>query len=179
MKNKKAQVGFIIFFFMGIALLIAGAIFLAIASGVISYVADITFPEITNIGVIGDSNISEYAEYGLNPVNTLIKQSEWMGGVLYMIAIIGLIGIAVVFRTSQNKVFIVLFFAFAILMMFLSILMSNVYEDFYSSGDEIGDKLKDQTMLSWLILRSPLVFSVVIFISGIILFSGLGQEEFA
>lgn len=177
MKNK-GQIGFILFFFVAIAILIAAGIFIAVGSSAIDYVKDITFPEITSIGMVGDANVSEYAEYGLNPVETVIDQASWMGGFLYMIGIIGLVGIAVVFRTTQNKIFIVLFFAFAVLMMFLCILLSNIYEAFYSGTGDIETRLQDQTMLSYLILHSPFVFSIVIFVSGIILFSGIGQEEY-
>ena len=95
-----------------------------------------------------------------------------------MIAIIGLFGLAVTYRMTMNRLFIAIFFALAILLIIMSILMSNIYEDIYTGTDEFGTKMKEQTMMSYLILHSPMVFTVVIFISGIVLFSGIRQEEF-
>jgi hypothetical protein len=175
--NKKGSFGVLLFFMIIIAVLIVAGVGIAILIGVINIGTDTIIPELSNIGMVDGSNISEYAEYTTTPVNTLISSFTWMGGVAYGMAIFGLIGLAIAFRLTMSKIFIVVFFAFAVLLLFLSILISNIYQDIYSGTDELATELKDQVMLSWLILKSPLIFSVVIFISGIILFSGIIQEE--
>jgi len=176
--NKKANFGFILLFFVLIAILLVVSFFIAISIGVIDTVADVVIPEIENIGMVGDSNITQYTQYGTQPVSILINSFTWMGGLAYMIAIIGLFGLAVTYRMTMNRLFIAIFFALAILLIIMSILMSNIYEDIYTGTDEFGTKMKEQTMMSYLILHSPMVFTVVIFISGIVLFSGIRQEEF-
>lgn len=175
--NRKGNFGLLLAMMILMAILIVGGFAIAIFIGVIDTATEVIIPEIEGIGVVGSSNISQYAEYTTVPITTLITSFTWIGGIMYMAAILGLIGISIAFRVTMSKVFIVMFFAFSILLIFLSIFMSNIYQDFYEDTGDFGDKLKEQVMLSWLILHSPLIFSVVIFISGIILFSGIMEEN--
>jgi len=176
--DKKGNMGFMLSFFIAIAILIVVSFFIAIVVGIISITSDTIIPEIEGIGLVGNSNISEYSEYGLKPVETLINSFSWIGGITYVIALFGLFGFAVTYRLTMNKFFIVLFFAFAILLIILSILMSNIYEDIYTGTDELSVEMQNQTLLSYLILHAPMILTVVIFVSGIILFSGMNQEEY-
>ena len=64
-----------------------------------------------------------------------------------------------------------------ILMTIGSIVISNIYEDIYNGDDELGSRLRDQKILSFLMLNSPVIFTAVIFISGVILFTGINDEE--
>ena len=46
--------------------------------------------------------------------------------------------------------------------------MSNMYEDIYNSGDEvIGEGLQEQTAMSFMMLHSPWILSIIAFIVGI------------
>jgi len=53
--------------------------------------------------------------------------------------------------------------------------MSNIYEDVYRGTDEFALILKEHVALSWLILYSPGIFSIIGFMAGIIMFSGDNQ----
>ena len=58
----------------------------------------------------------------------------------------------------------------------MSMFISNIYEDFYSGTDDLATRMQEQTILSWMILYSPLIFAIIAFIAGAIMFSG-GTEE--
>ena len=51
---------------------------------------------------------------------------------------------------------------------------SNIYD----GTDDLATRLKEHTILSWMILYSPMVFTIIIFATGIVLFSGMQREEF-
>ena len=179
MENKKGNVGFIIFFFIVIAILMSVGIFLVIGSSAINYAFDQVVPEITNLGQVGATNITEVSTYSVSPVNTVVQSLSWLVGVAYLIAIIGVFGMAMIFRITAHRWLIPLFFVLAFLLIIMAIFMSNIYEDVYQSSDQdIGPIIREHKLISFLIINSPLVFAGIIFISGIIMFSGIQQEEF-
>lgn len=177
MKNK-GQIGGLIFFFLAVAFIIVAGIFLVFISGALNFVADTVVPEIQGIGTVGDTNITQVSEYAITPINTVIQNLTWLGGAIYVIMVIGLFGLAFTFRLTKMKVLMALFVGFAILMVFVSIIISNMYEDAYNDDGDFGSRLKEQTLLSYMILHSPMIFVVVIFVSGIIMFTGVGEDDF-
>jgi hypothetical protein len=68
---------------------------------------------------------------------------------------------------------------FYILLVFLLILgtvvLSNMYQDIYSGNDEIGLRLQAQTLMSYMILYSPMIMTLIAFIAGVIMFSGSNE----
>lgn len=176
--NKTGGFELMLLFFIGVALLICLGLFIAFGGVVVDMFFDEFVPEIKDIGSVGSSNVTEYAEYGLDPVDSVVQSFSWMGGVIYFLGIIGFFALAFASKITMSKWLMGFFFAFAFLFLIASIFISNIYEDFYNDDDDIGSRLREQTLLSWLILQSPLVFTVVIFISGIIMFTGLQQEGF-
>jgi hypothetical protein len=175
--NKKGQFGFILLFFILVAVLLGGALLISIGVGVVRTSTDAIIPELEGIGMVGDTNVSQSAKYVTTPVNGFLNSLDWMGGVVYLVAIIGLFGLAFTYKYTMNKLFIAVFLGFAVLLIFLSIVISNMYEEFYTSNDELGTQLQSQSLLSWLILQAPLVFTVMIFAAGIVLFSGMNEED--
>jgi len=176
--GKKGQVGFIIFFFILIAVFLVASLFIGIGSVVVKMATDTIIPEVENIGMVGNANITTYARYTTVPLSTLINSFTWMSGILYMTALIGLFVLAFGYRMTSNKWLIVFFFALTLLLILLSIFISNIYEDLYTGNDEIGKGLQEHTLLSFLVIHSPFIFSILIFASGIILFTGSEQEGF-
>jgi len=176
--DNKGNMGLILGFFILVAVLLGLGFLIVIGSSIVNLVFDEIVPEIEGIGTVGSANITQASEYSLTPLNTLVQSFTWIGGLVYIFGLIGLVGLSFAYRTTMNRWFIGIFVLFALLMIMASIFMSNIYEDFYDDSSDLGDRLKEHTMLSWLILNSPLVFTVVIFISGIILFSGVGEEQF-
>ena len=82
------------------------------------------------------------------------------------------------FKNSPNKWLIGFYFLLMIMLIMGSILISNMYEEFYDSNDDLSTRLKEHTILSFMILYSPGIFTIIGFITGIILFSGINREEY-
>ena len=90
--------------------------------------------------------------------------------------LIGSVGLVVIFRVSPNKWLIAFYLLMVILLVVGSMFMSNIYEDFYNDNGEFGNILKEHVLLSFMILYAPVITTILAFITGIILFSGVGQE---
>jgi len=179
MENKRGNVGFIIFFFIVIAVLMAIGLFLIIGSSAINYTFDILVPEISGIGVIGSTNMTDVSSYSMTPLNSVVQSLTWLVGVAYLIAILGVFGMAMIFRITAHRWLIPLFFVLAFMLIIMSIFMSNIYQDISQGNDTtITPIIQEHTLMDFLLINSPLIFAGIIFISGIIMFSGIQQEEF-
>lgn len=164
-------------FFIAIGVLLVLGFLFGIISAILNMTFDIITPEISSIGNIGSANMTEISSMSIDPLNTVIQSFTWFSGVCYILIIIGLLGIAFSVRLSTSKWLIAMFFLLAILMLLASIILSNTYQDLYEDDGELGSILHEHILLSYLILNSPLIFTVIIFVSGIILFSGLGGSD--
>lgn len=175
--NKRGNLFAMIIFFGAIAVLVATGIMFAIGGVIVDYTADEIFPEINNIGVIDDTNYSYYIEGGTTAMDSVIEQYTWMGGLIFVIGVVLILGLAFVFRLTAERWTIPIFIVVALLVIMLCMFMSNIYEDFYNDGDAaLSDRLREQTLLSYMILYSPAIMSVIIFIGGIIMFGGVNNE---
>ena len=174
--NNKAQITNIILMIGLLFLMVLIALGVVFGSAVINYICDETLPELTNIGTVGDANVTEAMELAVVPVNNVIQSFTWLTGVMYALALIGAIGLSITFRMTGDKWLIGFFFACMLLLILASIFVSNIYEEFYNDGSEIGDILHEHTLMSWLLLYSPMVMSVIGFVCGVIMFTG--ENEF-
>jgi hypothetical protein len=86
------------------------------------------------------------------------------------------IGFAVYARFNPDKWLLGFYFLLMILLIFGAVLVSNMYEDFYNTAGEFGDYLQAQTLMAFMIIQAPMIFALIGFITGIIIFSGMGQE---
>lgn len=176
MENKKGQL-------WTIAILIGGLIFLVlliagmtIGWSVIKTATDEIIPEIKDIGEVSPgANLSEYASMTLDPMDTVIDNIGLLMGLVYIIGIIGLLSFAFIFRSHSNGWVIALFVVSVFLLVMVCILVSNFYEEFYLGQDELGSILRSASLVSYLIIYSPTIMSIISFIAGIILFTG--QQE--
>lgn len=173
LNNKRGFFG-IIFVIGALMLISLFAVALGIGSATINWVMDETVPELNNLGQVGDWNSTETMDIVINPVNNFIQSFTWMTGVIYILGILGVFGLAFAFRTSGNKWMIGLFFALVLILVITSMFMSNIYEDVYRGTDDLALILQEHAMLSWLVLYSPGILAIIAFIAGIILFSGDG-----
>ncbi len=175
--NKRGQVGIILIFFTVIAVILVAGLFIGIGVSAISMFMDDFVPEIEGIGTVAGANITEYAGYTLTPLTTFVNSWSWMGGALYFVSIIGLFGIAVAYKSTADRWLLGFFILFLVLIIFLSIFVSNIYQDLYEDNTTFGENIREQKLLSFFMLHSPLILSIVAFASGIILFSGVGKED--
>tara|TARA_R100000789_G_scaffold100010_1_gene108367 strand:- start:137 stop:673 length:537 start_codon:yes stop_codon:yes gene_type:complete len=175
--NKRADImGIVVFFIILFVILFAGFIMVT-GSAVMNWVFDEAVPELDTLGVIEDrTNMTEYAEYTLKPLNSFVQSFTWMTGVLYILMLVGAIAFAVMIRTNPSRWLIGFYFLVTIMLIMGSIFISNMYEEFYAGTDELATRLQEHVVLSVMILQAPVIFTVISFIVGIILFSGIQEE---
>lgn len=182
-KNKRGQLvlswggeaGMLRLFFM-LLLIVSVGLIVAFAAVGIKLVSDTVSPALKSLPNTGGTDLGGYATKGLGAWDTIMNGLYIGVGVLYMISLVGFIGISFAFRMTGQKYLIVLFLALAVLAILASILISNAYQSFYESGSAVGDELKEQVLMAWLMLHSPFIITIIIFISGIIMFTGMNEE---
>jgi len=177
MENKRGNVASIIILIGLLFVLLIGGMILAFGGLVANWTADVVIPEISTLGQVGSSNLTEVAEYTIAPANTIVQSFTFMGGLLYAIGLIVCIGLAFAFRFTGNKWMAGLFIMMMVILIISSIFISNIYEDFYNGGGDVQTYLHEQVLLSYLILYAPVVFTVLGFICRIIMFTGDGEES--
>lgn len=170
MGDNKGQVGIIIIFTIALLSLLVGAFFFSLFAGPTKQFIGELGPAF-DLGEVEGSNISSYGETVYTPINTLSSSLSWLGGIIYIIALFGIIGLAFAYRTSGNGLFIVFFIVCLLLVIFVSIMISNAYEELLLD-DDLG--LADQSLLSFLIINGPAIITLLGFIGGIIMFTGSG-----
>lgn len=174
--NKKGQILPIILVIGGLIALILLMIFGMLAWGVVKSTTDILIPEFNTIGEVSPgNNISEYTVLALTPVDTVISNFGLLMGLMYIVGIIGILTFAFIFRSNRGGWVVALFVVGVLVLIFVSIFVSNSYEDFYLSQDELGTELRSATLASFFIIHSPSILTFIAFIGAIILFTG--REE--
>lgn len=175
MNNKRGAIGIILFFVVLFLILVIG--FMAsYLIGVFGYASDTVTPVFDELGLVDSVNLSSTANYVVTPVDTFVQALPWIIGFAYIAALIFSIVFAISYTYTANPVFIGLYFMLIVLLILGAIVMSNMYQDIYTGTDEIATKMHEQTMLSYLILYSPQIFTLIAFITGIYLFTR-GQQE--
>jgi len=172
MTNKKSNMGVILLIGLVLFSILFLGLLMVIGSSIINWIMDETVPELTTIGMVGEANISQASYYAVTPVNSFVQNLTWMTGVIYIFAIIGVFGLSYAFRGTGDKWLMGFFVGLVLLLVIACIFISNIYEDFHNDSGELGDRLREHVLLSYLILYSPAIMGLIAFISGIILFSG-------
>ena len=174
--NKKANALPILIFIGLLILIVIIGMIVSFSVVVVDWSADEVVPVFSDLGVIGSTNFTEVAELTIAPVNSFVQSLGWIVGIIYMISLIVMIALAFAFRNFGSPWLIGLFFLLVIIIIMTSILLSNMYEDFYADTGDVGSRLREQTILSFFILESPAILAVIAFISGAIMFTGNREE---
>ena len=173
MENKRGQMWNIIILIGGLILLtliVAGGM---IGWGVVKSATDVIIPEFNAIGDIGaGGNVSEYTEMTTTPLSSIIDNFALLMGLIYIVGIMGLLSYSFIFRDNLNGWVVALFFVSIMLLIVMCIAVSQFYEEFYLGQDELGTLLRSASVASFLIINSPVIMTIIAFLSGIILFSG-------
>lgn len=175
--NKKGSSfgGILLISLLLIMIFVIGFVFVFLTSTT-NYVAGEIIPEFASIGMVDNTNFTDISRMVLNPVQDTLTSFNWMGGVLMVICLFMLIGLSMSYRSNGNYWIIGVFLLVAVLMVLMSIILSNAYSEFYYSSDDLGLGLQDQTLASYLLLYSPLIVTIIIFIAGAIMFTA--KEEY-
>lgn len=169
-KKKRGTIELIMFFMILFTILIAGFI-AAMVLGAVDYVSDTVTPIMGDLGMAGSANLSEYSGYTFSKLDTIIQALPWIVGFGYVAALIFTIIFVMSLQYNPHPVYIGFYFMLMILLIFGSIFMSNMYQDIYMGNDEISTRLHEQTILSYMLLYSPFIMTLIAIISGIILFT--------
>ena len=179
MENKKGQMTSVVVLILGLILLVFIIAGLTIGWGVVKSATDVIIPEFTSIGeIFPGSNVSEYAEMTLNPASSIIDNMGLIIGLVYILGLVGLLGYAFIFRNNFNGWIAMFFIASVLMLIMLSIFVSQYYESFYLDQNELGTILRSATLVSFLIIQSPVILTIIAFIAGIILFTGNREDSF-
>jgi len=175
--NKKAQMqidsGFaiVIFAFGFLTIVIIGFI-VSMVVAVLDFSGDTITPVFQELGVVGDTNLTEAADYSVVVINNFVQALPWIMGFAYVCTLIFCIIFALSYEANPNPIFIGLFLMVMILILIGCIVISNMYEEIYNGDDEIGDRLQEQVLMSYMILYSPSIIAIIGFVTGIYMFSG-------
>ena len=177
--NKKGEgaTSIIIFIFILFVVLFIG-VALAFGGVIINWVFDEAVPELNTIGVVGSSNVSEYTNMAITPVNSFVQSFKWLSGVIYVLALLSTLGLSVAFRITGNKWLMALFLGGMFILVIASIFISNIYEEFYSDTGEMATRLHEYELLSYMILYSPAIMCVLGFVGAVIMFTGNPEEAY-
>lgn len=168
----------IVWIIFALFILLFLGLLIVFGSMTIDWVFDTAMPEISGLGQVGDVNVTDVSNTALNPVNTVVQSLQWFGGLIYVLGLLGCIGLSIGFRITGDKWLMAFFFGCMIILIIGSIFISNIYEDFYNDGSEVGIRLHEQGLLSWFILYSPMVMCLIGFICGIIMFTGDNENAY-
>ena len=175
--NKKGNILTIAFLALIVLIVIVGAFFLTVGSGILTFASG-TVNEITSgLGMAGSSNLSAISDVSIGTLNTTIQMLQWGSGVLIVFGLLGILMFAGAIRFRPSGMLIGLYFLMIIILMFVAIYMSNTYEGLLNGTDDLALELKEMTMASFLVLYMPAIVIIMAFVGGIIIFSGVGEDN--
>ena len=174
--NKKGGIGIIIFFsiLLGVLILGFGA---ALLVGVIDYASDEITPIFNELGMVGDTNLTTVSGYTVDKVDTLVQSLGWVVAGMYLLCLVFTIVFIFLSGYQPHPAFMGLFIALMILLIFGCVIVSNMYQDFYSDNSDIGSRLKEQGIMSYMILYSPMIMGFIAIVGGIIMFTRQAMAE--
>jgi len=176
-KNKKGNIVVMLFFiFLLVLILILGFLFI-VGNAILNWTFDIATPELVDLGVIDSVNMTDIASYTITPLNNVVQSIGWVIAVLYIMALVGTLAFVVIMRASPSRWLMGLYIALMIILVIACMFMSNIYEEFRTGTDDLAVRLQEQTLLDYMILYSPAIFTIIGFIGGAIMFSGIASEE--
>lgn len=174
-KDKRGIYGIIVFFIILFSILIIGFI-ASMVVGVIDYGSDEITPVMKDLGMVEDYNMSGASTYTFGVMDTFVQSLPWIIAFAYVVALIFSVLFVMAYSSNPHPAFIGVYIAFIFLLILGSIILSNAYQDIYEGGDEIASRLQEQTALSYMILYSPFIMTLIAFITGIYLFTGRQDE---
>jgi len=173
--NKKGQISGILMFFLALFMVLFIGFVLSVGVAIVDFGADNVLPELQGLGQAGAVNLTQIGDLTARPTNNFIQALPGLVGVLYILFFVAILGIAYMSRVSDSKWLVGLFFMLTIILVLASLVISIMYEDFYNDTGDLGSRLKEQGIMSFLILYSPALFTMISLIGGVIMFAR--QEE--
>jgi len=175
-KNKRGGIGIIFFFLALMVILIVGFASVIIFS-VVDIASDEITPIMTELGMVGETNLSEAAEYSFGIADTIVQSLPWMIAAGYVLVLIFSLVFIFISGYNPHPAFMGLYLVLMILLIFLCIIVSNMYQDIYTGTDEVATRLQEQVTMSYLILHSPFIMAIIAVIGGVLMFTRQANAE--
>jgi hypothetical protein len=170
-KDKRGVMSLVLFVIVLITILVIGFA-ASILTGVFTWASDEVTPIIQDIGMVEDvGNFTEAAEYSVVPADNFVQAMPWLVGFSYVAMLIFAMFFAIGYQSSPNPFFIGLYIFLVLLVIFVSIIISNMYQDIYTGNDVISEQLHEQQLMTFMILRSPVILTLIALIAGIFIFT--------
>jgi hypothetical protein len=170
-EDRRGVFGIILFFVVLFTILIIGIIGVVLISS-FDFASDTITPIMKDLGVVGDTNFSQVSDYTFGTMDRVVQAMPWVFAFIYVMMLVFSIILVVSYRESPHPIFIIIYFFLALLLIVGSIILSNTYQDLYNSNDsDIGNRIRSQTTMSFLIIHSPIILTTIVFIVGIYLFT--------
>lgn len=170
--NKRGQMTGMLYFIGALFIALFIGFMMSVGTAFIDWTADNTLPELQDLGQAGDVNLTEISDLTITPLNTMVQAMPGIIGVMYIMMLVTTLGMAYMFRAGGERWLLFLFFGLSLLLVIASIGISMVYEDFYDDDGDFGDRLKEQSLMSFLILYSPAIMTVIAMAGAMIMFTG-------
>lgn len=175
-RNKKGVIGIMLFFLALLTILILGFI-AAMVWAATDFVSDEVTPIMEDLGVVAGANLSQASENTFGVLDDVIQAFNWVIAMSYVLALVFTLVFILVVGYSPHPAFIAIYFVLMILLIFGCVVMSNMYQDIYTSEDEISSRLQEQTILSYMILYSPIIMVIFAAVGGILMFARRSSAE--
>ena len=169
MDNKKGAIGIILFFVVLMGVLVLGFIGTMVWS-VLDIANDEISPIMKELGMVDDVNVSQAAEYGVNVVDGFVGSMPWLIAFGYVMALIFTLVFVFMVGYNPSPAYFAFYISLMLLLIFGCVIMSNMYQDIYTGSDEISTRLQEQTIMSYLILHSPWIMSLIAVVGGVLMF---------
>jgi len=169
MRNKKGAIGIIIFFLVLIGVLVIGFGATMVLS-VVDIASDEIIPVMEDLGMVDDTNVSQAAEYSFGVVDTVVQAAPWLLALSYVLALVFTLVFVFLVGYNPHPAFLAFYLVLMVLLIFGCVIMSNMYQDIYTGTDDVASRLQEQTIMSYMILHSPLIMAIITIVGGILMF---------
>jgi hypothetical protein len=143
---------------------------------VLDIASDELTPVMEGLGMVGDVNVSQAAQYSVGVADDFVQAMPWLIAFGYVMSLVFTLVFVFIVRYEPHPAFMALYLALMFLLVFGCIIISNMYQDIYTGSDEIATRLQEQTIMSYMILHSPFIMGLIATIGGILMF-GMKSTE--
>jgi hypothetical protein len=175
--NKKGELMQVIYVFGTIILFVSFIFMLSLGAPIVKNTWGTITDSVSGIGTINGANFTNITGQVTSPITNIINNYHIWLAIIYIAGIILIFSLAFVFRGNVGGWNISLFLFVSILIIIVCIVMSNTYENFYSTSGYISDGMSDAGIVNYLILYMPTIMTIVCFFAGVVMMSGGNRYE--
>jgi len=176
-KQKKGQIEGLFYLGLFIMVIIVLAFIVMLGSGILTFVGNEVNDITSTLGMAGDTNLSAASDVSIGVVNNGLQMLKWGSGLILFVGILGILIFSLAIRMNPSGYLIGFYIFMVIMFVITAMYISSTYETFLSGTDEIAMELQQMDMGSMIMLYLPHIITIISFVGGFIIFSGLGEEN--